>query len=80
MIDSIDVMNTLETVIQPNIKMILIICIIIILAARNLETNVIIIISILIYIFIYCRQISFDVLIGVYYANKVFRGKFFINN
>ena len=58
MIDSVDIMNTLETVIQPNIKMILIICIIIILAARNLETNVIIIISILIYIFIYYKQIK----------------------
>ena len=58
MIDSIDVMNILETIIQPNIKMIGIIIIIIILAARYLETNIIFIISITIYIFIYYKQIK----------------------
>ena len=46
MIDSIDVMNILETIIQPNIKMISIIIIIIIISARYLETNIIFIISI----------------------------------
>ena len=58
MIDSIDVMNILETIIQPNIKMISIIIIIIILSARYLETNIIFIISITIYIFIYYKQIN----------------------
>ena len=58
MIDSIDVMNILETIIQPNIKMITIIIIIIILSARYLETNIIFIISITIYIFIYYKQIN----------------------
>tara|TARA_Y100000817_G_scaffold308404_1_gene296103 strand:+ start:339 stop:1058 length:720 start_codon:yes stop_codon:yes gene_type:complete len=58
MIDSIDVMNILETIIQPNIKMIIIIIIIIILSAKYLETNIIFIISITIYIFIYYKQIK----------------------
>tara|TARA_Y100001970_G_C14129507_1_gene800862 strand:- start:344 stop:1063 length:720 start_codon:yes stop_codon:yes gene_type:complete len=58
MIDSIDVMNILEKVIQPNIKMISILVVLIILATKNLETNTIIIFSILIYIFIYYKQIK----------------------
>ena len=58
MIDSIDVINILEKIIQPNIKMIGIIIIIIILSARYLETNIIFIISITIYIFIYYKQIN----------------------
>ena len=58
MIDSIDMINILETVVQPNIKMILILVVLIILATQHLETNTIIIFSILIYIFIYYRQIK----------------------
>ena len=58
MIDSIDMMNVLETVVQPNIKMILILGVLIILATQHLETNTIIIFSILIYIFIYYKQIK----------------------
>ena len=58
MIDSIDMINILETVIQPNIKMILILVVLIILATQHLETNTIIIFSILIYIFIYYKQIK----------------------
>ena len=58
MIDSIDVMNILEKVIQPNIKMISILVVLIILATKNLETNTIIIFSILIYIFIYYKQLK----------------------
>ena len=50
--------NILETVVQPNIKMILILVVLIILATQHLETNTIIIFSILIYIFIYYRQIK----------------------
>ena len=42
MIDSIDVMNILEKVIQPNIKMILILVVLIVLATQNLETNTIV--------------------------------------
>ena len=58
MIDTIDVMNILETIIQPNIKIIGIIIILIILSARYLDTNIIFIISITIYIFIYYKQIN----------------------
>ena len=58
MIDSIDTMNILETIIQPNIKVIGILIMILILAARNLETNTIIIFSIIVYIFIYYKQIK----------------------
>ena len=58
MINSIDVINIFETIIQPNIKLIGIIIILIILSARYLETNIIFIISIIIYIFIYYKEIK----------------------
>ena len=50
MIDSIDTTKFLKTIIQPNIKFLLIFSIILILAVRYLETNVIFIISILLFI------------------------------
>ena len=58
MIDSIDVMKTLEKIIQPNTKFLIIIIVLVILSVRYLETNVIFIISIIIYIFIYYKQIK----------------------
>ena len=58
MIDSVDVMKFLKTIIQPNIKFLGIIILILILSARYLETNVIFIISIVIYIFVYYKQIG----------------------
>ena len=58
MIDSIDVMETLEKIIQPNTKFLIIIIVLVILSVRYLETNVIFIISIIIYIFIYYKQIK----------------------
>ena len=50
MIDAIDMTNLLNNIIQPNIKFLLIALVIIVLAFRNLETNVISIISIIIFI------------------------------
>ena len=51
MIDAIDTINLFNTIIQPNIKFLGILFILIILSARYLETNILIIISILVYIF-----------------------------
>lgn len=57
MIDAIDTINLFNTIIQPNIKFLGILFILIILSARYLETNILIIISILVYIFIYYKDI-----------------------
>lgn len=58
MIDSIGVMKVLKTIIQPNIKFLGISIILLILATRHLEQNVIFIISIVLYLFIYYKQIG----------------------
>jgi hypothetical protein len=52
MIDSIDVMKGLKTIIQPNIKFLMIAIMIFILAAQYLDTNVIFIISIILFLFV----------------------------
>jgi len=57
MIDAIDTIKIIETIIQLNIKLIGIIFLIILLSAQYLETNILIIISILVYLFIYHKQI-----------------------
>lgn len=51
MIENIDLMKIFTTFLQPNIKFLSIILLIIILSAKYLDTNVIFIISIIIYIF-----------------------------
>lgn len=58
MIDAIDMTNLLNNIIQPNIKFLLIALVIIVLAFRNLETNVISIISIIVFIFVNYKNIS----------------------
>jgi len=58
MIDAIDMTNLLNNIIQPNIKFLLIALVIIVLAFRNLETNVISIISIIIFIFVNYKNIA----------------------
>jgi len=62
MIDSIDTTKFLKTIIQPNIKFLLIFAIILVLAVRHLETNVIFIISILLFVFVNYKSIlkTFD--------------------
>ena len=69
MIDSVDVMKIIETIIQPNIKFLGIVTLLILLSVRYLETNVIFIISILIYIFIYYKQIK-ETFIDIKKENK----------
>ena len=51
MIENIDLMKIFTTFLQPNIKFLSIILLLIILSAKYLDTNVIFIISIIIYIF-----------------------------
>lgn len=58
MIDSIDIMGFLETIIQPNIKFLGILILIIILAMQYLDTNLIMLLSIVVFIFIYYKQIG----------------------
>lgn len=62
MIDSIDTTKFLKTIVQPNIKFLLIFSVILILAVRYLETNVIFIISILLFVFVNYKSIlnTFD--------------------
>ena len=62
MIDGIDTTKFLKTIVQPNIKFLLILSIILVLAVRYLETNVIFIISILLFIFVNYKSIlnTFD--------------------
>lgn len=62
MIDSIDTTKFLKTIIQPNIKFLLIFSVILVLATRYLETNVIFIISILLFVFVNYKSIlnTFD--------------------
>ena len=58
MIDSVDVMRSLERIIQPNIKFIGIVIVILILAMKHLETNVLTIIFIILFIFINHKEIQ----------------------
>ena len=58
MIDSIDIMRFLETIIQPNIKFLGIVILIFILAMQYLDTNLIMLLSIVVFIFIYYKQIG----------------------
>ena len=58
MIDSIDTSNFLKTIIQPNIKFLVIVTVIIILISRHLETNVIFMISILLFVFVNYKNIN----------------------
>lgn len=58
MINAIDMTNFLNNIIQPNIKFLIIALVIIVLAFRNLETNVISIISIIVFIFVNYKNIS----------------------
>ena len=62
MIDSIDTTKFLKTIVQPNIKFLLIFSVILVLATRYLETNVIFIISILLFVFVNYKSIlnTFD--------------------
>tara|TARA_B100000123_G_scaffold271501_1_gene251504 strand:+ start:811 stop:1530 length:720 start_codon:yes stop_codon:yes gene_type:complete len=57
MLDSIDVKNILSTTIQPNIKYLLIIITIILLGSQYLETNIIFMISILLFLFVNYKSI-----------------------
>ena len=58
MIDSVDVMKSLERIIQPNIKFLGIVIVIIILAMKHLETNVLTIIFITVFVFINHKEIQ----------------------
>ena len=58
MIDSVDVMRSLERIIQPNIKFLGIVILILILSMRYLETNVLTIIFIILFIFINHKDIQ----------------------
>ena len=58
MIDSVDVMRSLERIIQPNIKFLGIIIVILILSMKYLETNVLTIIFIILFIFINHKEIQ----------------------
>lgn len=58
MIDSIDMTQIIKTVIQPNIKFIGIIIVLLILAGQYLETNVIFIISIVLFVFVNYKEMS----------------------
>tara|TARA_Y100000389_G_C17461160_1_gene521821 strand:+ start:1482 stop:2204 length:723 start_codon:yes stop_codon:yes gene_type:complete len=58
MIDSVDTNNFLKTIIQPNIKFLAIVTVVIILISRHLETNVIFMISILLFVFVNYKNIN----------------------
>ena len=58
MIDSIDMTRILKTIIEPNIKMIGIIIVVLVLAGQYLETNMIFIISIFLFVFVNYKGMS----------------------
>ena len=58
MIDDFNVTDFLKTIIQPNIKFLIIVTVIIILISRYLETNVIFMVSILLFVFVNYKNIS----------------------
>ena len=58
MIDSIDPNNFLKPIIQPNIKFLAVITVITILISRHLETNIIFMISILLFVFVNYKNIN----------------------
>jgi uncharacterized membrane protein len=57
MIDAYDFKNMISTIIQPNLKFLMIIIVIILLASQYLDTNVIYIVSILLFIFVNYKNI-----------------------
>jgi hypothetical protein len=57
MIDSVDMNNLFKTIIQPNIKFLGLVIVILILAGQYLETNVIYMISIVLFIFVNYKSI-----------------------
>tara|TARA_B110000208_G_scaffold49972_1_gene65881 strand:- start:1002 stop:1721 length:720 start_codon:yes stop_codon:yes gene_type:complete len=57
MIDSIDMTKFLKTIIQPNIKFLGLMIVILILAGQYLETNVIFIVSIVLFVFVNYKDI-----------------------
>ena len=58
MIDSVDVMKSFERIIQPNIKFLGIVIVIFILAMKHLDTNVLTIIFIMVFVFINHKEIQ----------------------
>ena len=62
MLDMIDIKGIISTIIQPNIKYLLIIFTIILLGSQYLETNMIFVISILLFVFVNYKSIlnTFD--------------------
>ena len=57
MLDAIDIKGIISTIIQPNIKYLLIIIVIIFLVAQHLDTNIIFMISILFFILVNYKNI-----------------------
>lgn len=57
MIDAYDIKGIISTILQPNIKFLLIIIIIIFLVAQHLDTNIIFMISILLFIIVNYKSI-----------------------
>ena len=57
MIDAYDFKNMTSTIIQPNLKFLMIITVIILLASQYLDTNIIYIVSILLFIFVNYKSI-----------------------
>ena len=57
MIDAYDFKNMISTIIQPNLKFLMIITVIILLASQYLDTNIIYIVSILLFIFVNYKSI-----------------------
>ena len=57
MIDSTDTMNFLYRIIQPNIKILLLVSFVVILMFQYLDTNIILVLSFIITIFVYHKEI-----------------------
>ena len=57
MLDAIDIKGIISTIIQPNIKYLLIIIVIIFLIAQHLDTNIIFMISILLFVIVNYKSI-----------------------
>ena len=57
MIDTIDFKKIISTIIQPNLKFLIIIIAIILLGSQYLDTNIIYVVSILIFIFVNYKSI-----------------------
>jgi len=57
MLDAIDIKGIISTIIQPNIKFLLIIIVIVFLIAQHLDTNIIFMISILLFVIVNYKSI-----------------------